>query len=194
MADSPHLPDREIHLLLDGALDERAAQAARAHLTACASCALRLETQARLFAAIESWEETPPAHDLVPRVLAGLRPPATPVGLSWAVALQAGVALLIAALLWPLVAGLAQSIRLPAIPAPGLIETWLAETSSWTASIEASLLDSLNSAQAWLRMPPDWIAIWPLVVAGAALVAVVGNSILLSRSAAGSRPAGLRRL
>src|SRR3990170_3297078 len=97
MADSPHLPDREIHLLLDGALDERAAQAARAHLAACASCALRLETQARLFAAIESWEETPPAHDLVPRVLAGLRPPATPVGLNWAVALQAGVALLIAA-------------------------------------------------------------------------------------------------
>jgi len=186
----------EIQALLDGGLDGSAARAARAHLATCAKCARRLEAQTRLFAEIESWEEAEPPHDLAPRVLAALRSPSTPIGLRWAAALQAGLVLLIVSLAWPLVTNLAQSLRLPSVwfPATSAIEAWLAETSALTAALEASLLALPDSAAAWLRLAPNWIAIWPAVVAGAALAAVVGNSILLSGNATSSRAARARRL
>jgi hypothetical protein len=196
MSDSHHLPDSEIQSLLDGALGERAAHAARAHLAACPRCTLRLEAQARLFAAIESWEEVPPKHNLVPRVLSALQPSATPVGLRWAAVVQAGAALLILILAWPILAGFAQGARLPSMwpLAPGEVEVWLAQMSELAASMEALSLDLIDSAQAWLRMTPDWLAIWPLVVAGAAIAAILGNSILLAGSAAGPQAARARRV
>ena len=196
MADPHHLPDIGIQSLLDGALDERAADAARAHLAACPICTRRLEAQARLFAAIESWEEAPPEHDLVSRILTALHPPAPPVGLRWAAVVQAGVALLVLALAWPLITGLAQDVRVPSVwPLPsGAAELWLAQASVLAASFAALSLDLIDSAQAWFRMTPNRLAIWPLVVAGAAFVAIVGNSILLGGSAAGSHAARARRV
>jgi len=195
MTDSHHLPDSEIQSLLDGALGERAALAARAHLALCPGCAHRLEAQARLFAAIESWEEAPPEHDLVPRVLRALEPPATPVGLRWAAVVQAAAALLMLVLAWPLLAGFAQGVRLPSISplVPGAVEMWLAQTSELAASMEALSLDMIRSAQAWFGMTPDWLAIWPPVVASAAIVAILGNSILLAGTP-GSQAALVRRL
>jgi anti-sigma factor RsiW len=196
MADTPHLVDMEIQALLDGGLAGSAARAARSHLATCARCARRLEAQARLFAEIESWEEAAPPHDLEPRVLAALRPPSTPIGLRWAAALQAGLVLLIVALAWPVVTSLAQSLNLPSlwVPTTSTVEAWLAETSAFTAALEASLQALPGSAAAWLRLAPNWIAIWPAIVAGAGLAAVVGNSILLSGNATSSRAARARRL
>ncbi len=195
MVETAHLPDLEIQALLDGELDEHAARAARTHLAMCAKCARRLAAQARFFARIESWEEAVPPHDLAPRVLDVLHTPATPVGLRWAAVLQAGLVLLIIALGWPLLTGLAQSVHLPSVGLPATIniEGWLAELAAFTMALEASILALPDSAAAWLRLAPDWIAIWPAVVAGAALVAVVGNSVLLSGTATNSRIVRVRR-
>jgi len=148
MSDSHHLLDSEIQSFLDGDLGERAAHAARAHLAACPRCTLRLEAQARLFAAIESWEEVPPKHNLVPRVLSALQPSATPVGLRWAAVVQAGAALLILILAWPILAGFAQGARLPSMwpLASGEVEVWLAQMSELAASMEALSLDMIDSA------------------------------------------------
>jgi anti-sigma factor RsiW len=128
--------------LLDGALDDGAAQAARAHLAACAGCARRLEVQARLFAEIESWEEAAPPQDLGPRVLAALRTPAVPVGLRWAAALQAAWFYL-RGLGWPFSPACATP------PSPGhaassrLIQVWLAGVA-FTTALKTSLLTLLG--------------------------------------------------
>jgi len=196
MAETPHLTDMEIQAWLDRGLDRSAAPAVRAHLATCTKCARRLEAQARLFAEIESWEELTPPHDLEPRVMAALRPPSTPIGLRWVAALQAGLVLLIVALAWPLVTSLLQSLHLPSLwfPTTSTIEAWLAEAYALTAALATSLQALPGSAAAWLRLAPNWIAVWPAVVAGGALAAVVGNSILLSGNAPRSHAARARRL
>ena len=196
MAETAHPPDLEIQALLDGGLDDRAERAARSHLATCAACARRLQAQARLFARIESWEEAAPPHDLAPLVLDALHTPAVPVGLRWATALQAGLVLLVVALGWPLIAGLARNVRLPSLALPTMhaIGVWLGESSALIAALRASLLPSPDTAGGWLRLAPNEIAIWPAVVAGAALVALVGNSILLSGTAGNPPVARARRL
>jgi len=52
----------------------------------------------------------------------------------------------------------------------------------------------LDSADAWLRLAPQWMTLSPAIVAGALLVAVLGNSILLAGDAAGRRSVRPRRL
>ncbi len=196
MAEKFHLPDLEIQALLDGALDDGAARAARAHLATCAGCTRRMEAEARLFAEIESWEEATPPHDLAPRVLTGLRTPAVPVGLRWAAALQAGLVLLVVALGWPFIAGNAQHLRLPSIllPGAGTMEAWLEGASTWIPALKASLLLMPDSAAIWLRTVPNGIAIWPALAGVAVLVALVGNSILLWGAAGSPRAARPRRV
>jgi anti-sigma factor RsiW len=195
-SETPHLSDVEIQSLLDGALHQAAARAADAHLAVCPHCAARFEVQTRLHAAIASRVDAPPPHDLAPRVLAALRPSETPLVLRWASALQAALALLILALGWPLVASLTQNLRVPAefSLVQGGIEALSAEVFVLSDAVEAMALSLFASAHAWLRTSPEWLALWPAVVAGAAFVAVVGNSILLTGSAAGSAAARPRRL
>jgi len=122
--------------------------------------------------------------------------PSTPIGLRWVAALQAGLVLLIVALAWPLVTSLLQSLHLPSLwfPTTSTIEAWLAEAYALTAALATSLQALPGSAAAWLRLAPNWIAVWPAVVAGGALAAVVGNSILLSGNAPRSHAARARRL
>jgi hypothetical protein len=194
--DTAHLSDLKIQALLDDALQGETARAARAHLSACADCARRVEAQAALFAALESWEESPPPHDLAPWIVQRLAHRRIPFGLSVATAVQAGLALLIVVLAWPLVVDLFSSVPLPTIQGfdLGLSETLAVQAGALVAEAQAAVLPLLDSADAWLRLAPQWMALSPAIVAGALLVAVLGNSILLAGDASGRRTVRPRRL
>jgi hypothetical protein len=166
------------------------------HLAACGVCSRRAAARAGLFAALETWEETPPSRDLAPGIVQRLSHRRMPLGLSLATAVQAGLALLIAALAWPLVEPVFSSLRLPTVPGleMGFSETLTTQAEGLFLAAEAALQPLLDSADAWLRMAPQWVTLSPAIVAGALLVAVLGNSILLAGDAAGRRSVRPRRL
>jgi hypothetical protein len=195
-AETKHLSDLEIEALLDEALEGRAGRAAHAHLAVCAECERRATARADLFAALESWEDSPPSRDLAPGIVRRLSQRRIPFGLSVATALQAVLALFIAAIAWPLVADLLSSVPLPAIPGagPGASEILTAQLGELVNSSQAALQPFLDAADAWLRLAPRWMALSPAIVAGALLVAVLGNSILLAGDATGRRGIRPRRL
>jgi hypothetical protein len=196
MTETNHLSDMEIEALLDDALEGGAAREARVHLAACGVCSRRAAARAGLFAALETWEETPPSRDLTPGIVQRLSHRRMPLGLSLATAVQAGLALLIAALAWPLVEPVFSSLRLPTVPGLeiGFSETLTTQATGLFLAAEAALQPLLDSADAWLRMAPQWMTLSPAIVAGALLVAVLGNSILLAGDAAGRRSVRPRRL
>lgn len=196
MTEPSHLSDLDIQALLDKALDPREARQARAHLATCGDCARRAEAHAGLFAAIEAWADSDPPHDLAPGVLRALTQRATPIGLRVATVLQAGLAVLIVALAWPLVAGLFASFRLPALPGFDLSfsESISAQAQGAIVAFEAASQQLSVSADTWLRLAPQWATLWPAILAGAVLAAIVGNSILLAGRAPGARAARPRRL
>jgi hypothetical protein len=195
MTEIAHLSDLEIQGLLDDALRGEGAAAARAHLATCRDCTRRVRAQSALFAAIESWEETPPSRDLAPEVVRRLSQRRIPFGLSVATAVQAALALLIAVLAWPLVAGLFSTVPLPAVPAVdlGALEVLALQLGELVASSQTALQPVIDSADVWLNLAPQWIALRipegmalaPAIVAGALLVAVLGNSILLAGDGTG---------
>jgi hypothetical protein len=186
----------EIEALLDNALQGEAARTARAHLAACGDCARRAQAQAALFTALESWVDSPPPHDLAPAIMGRLAHRAIPVGLSVATAVQAGLALLIVILAWPLVASLTSAIPLPLIPGVegGLTEALAEQAGVLMTAAQGTLQPLLDSADAWLRQAPQLIALSPAVIAGALLFAVLGNSILLAGGASGRTTSRPRRL
>jgi hypothetical protein len=196
MTEAKHLSYLEIEALLDDALEGGVAREARAHLAACGACSRRAAARASLFAALETWEETPPSRDLSPGIVQRLSHRRMPLGLSLATAVQAGLALLIAALAWPLVEPVFSSLRLPTIPGfeMGFSESLATQAEGLLLAGEAALQPLLDSADAWLRMAPQWMTLSPAIVAGGLLVAVLGNSILLAGDAAGRRSVRPRRL
>jgi hypothetical protein len=196
MTEAKHLSYLEIEALLDDALEGGVAREARAHLATCGACSRRAAARASLFAALETWEETPPSRDLSPGIVQRLSHRRMPLGLSLATAVQAGLALLIAALAWPLVEPVFSSLRLPTIPGleMGFSESLATQAEGLLLAGEAALQPLLDSADAWLRMAPQWMTLSPAIVAGGLLVAVLGNSILLAGDAAGRRSVRPRRL
>jgi hypothetical protein len=196
MTEAEHLSDIDIQSLLDEALEPAAARRARQHIADCEGCARRLEAQAHLFAAIESWGVTSPDHDLTPVIVERLAHRRTPVGLRVATAVEAGLALLITLLAWPLVGALFTSLQLPTIPGLelGATEELAAQVDAWFAAGEAALQQVSVSIDAWLRLAPQWMALWPAIVAGALLLAVLGNSILLAGETGGRSGIRPRRL
>lgn len=187
MTEARHLSDLEIQDWLDEALRGEAAAVARAHLATCRDCARRAEAQAVLFAAIESWGETPPSRDLAPEVVRRLSQRKVPFSLSVATAVQAALALLIAVLAWPLVANLLSTVPLPAIPEPdlGALEVLAMQLGDPVASLQAALQSVMDTADAALAMARPSIVFAPAVIAGALLIAVLGNSILLAGDRSG---------
>jgi anti-sigma factor RsiW len=196
MTEAKHLSDLQIQGLLDDALEAGLAREARVHLAACRDCARRLEAHARLFAAIEAWGDSPPPRDLAPSIVHRLAQPRLPFGLRVATAVQAALAAVILVLAWPLVGGLLSSLALTTIPAFefGFSETLAAQAEGLIVSAEAALQQISVSADAWLRLAPQWMTLWPAIVGGALLVAVLGNSILLAGDAAGRRGVLPRRI
>lgn len=176
-----HLTDIEFESLLDSALEADAARIAAAHLDHCRACRGRLEGRARLFEAIEAWEEQPIPRDLAARIMTSLSPAPAPLGLRVATVVQAGVVVLIAAVLWPLAERVLTSVRIPVGPivTPESIGMVVAQLSEPVLLARAQVLDSISALAGGLRATPGWVSAWPLVIAGAVAVFVVGNSILL---------------
>jgi hypothetical protein len=196
MTDRDHLSDLQIHGLLDQALDVRTERAARAHLSLCRACARRFEAQARLFAAIETWHDAPPPHDLAQGVMERLRVRSTPDGLRLATVIQAGLAALLVVVAWPLLVSLFSSVTLPEMSAPVLEwpDSLVAQAQSlWTIG-ESTLRQASAVVETFLATASQWMPLWPGIVAGALLVAVLGNSVLLTGDVAGARRVRPRRL
>jgi hypothetical protein len=195
MPDLRHLSDPELQALLDEALGASATRQAQEHLRVCRECARRMQTQARLFAAIETWDDALPPHDLAPRVVQQLRHRRTPLGLSLATAFQAGLAGLLLVLGWPLVEPLLSSVNPPVIPGfePELSEALTVQAGELASAGQAALEQASASLEAWLGMAAQWMSLWPAVVAAALLLAVLGNSILLAGHGAGARRIRPRR-
>ena len=196
MTEARHLSDMAIQDLLDEALSASQAAEARRHLGACRSCARRVEARRRLFAALETWEDSPPPHDLAPGVVRALGHRTTPRSLRVATAVQAGLAVLIIVLAWPLVANLVGNVQLPTSLSldPAWTEALAGESAAVVATAEAMLKQLSDSADAWLSLAAAWMTLWPAIVAGALLLAVLGNSILLAGDGAGMRRVRARRL
>jgi len=191
MAETGHLSDLDIQALLDKAIDGRASRVARAHLAGCRECRRRVEVQARLFAAIETWEEVAPAHDITPAVVRSLKGQRTPKGLRAATAVQAGLAVIITVMAWPVLARLLSSFQAPSLPALDL--AWL---GGFAAQVQESLrfVEALSgSLGSWLPIAPPAMALWPAIIAGALLLAILGNSILLAGDESGRRRIQPRR-
>lgn len=179
MRDAGHLSDLEIQALLDDALDAAEVKEARLHLAACRGCARRVEAQSRLFTAIESWGDAPPPHDLALRVVRSLADRRTPVGLQLATLVEAGLAILLIALAWPVLTTPLASVTLPTIAGIGtLLPDLLAGLSEAIVASEALLHQASASMEAWLPLAREWMTLWPAIIAGALLVAILGNSIL----------------
>lgn len=176
-----HLTDIELDTFLDSAMEAEAARFVSAHLENCRGCARRLENRARLFEAIRTWEEVPIPSDLSDRIVTSLSPAPAPLGLRVATVLQAGVVVLIAALLWPLAETLLTSVRIPVgpIPIPGSFGVLVAQLSEPVLFAQTEVLNAVSALAATLRTAPGWIPAWPLLVAGGVAVFAVGNSILL---------------
>ena len=195
-AEIVHLSDLEIDALLDMALEGGAAREARAHLTACGECSRRAAARADLFAVLETWEDSPPSRDLAPWVVLRLSHRRLPLGLTLATAAQAVLAALIVVLAWPLVEPIFSSLQLPTISTLelGLSEALAMQAEGLLVAAEAALQPLLDSLDEWLRVTPEWMTLSPAIVAGALLVAVLGNSILLAGDASGWRRIRPRRL
>lgn len=185
-----HLSENDLHLFLDDALDPAARRAARIHLDRCRSCADRLSQAEALFAAIEAWEDLPLRRDLSPAIVAEIAP--APVGLRVATVIQAGVAVLVTILAWPLAEALVATIQIPTSPflPPGAVEMTAALLSEALAAAQVDLAANLSLAVETLRNVPGWLTTWPLLVGGALSLALIGNSILLSDA---RRPAAMAR-
>ena len=76
----------------------------------------------------------------------------------------------------------------------GFSETLATQAEGLLLAGEAAQQLLLDSADAWLRIAPQWMTLSPAIVGGALLVAVLGNSILLAGDAAGRRTVRPRRL
>jgi hypothetical protein len=192
--EGPHLTEIELHLVLDDGLDPAARRAARGHLDRCRACSERLAQAARLFAAIESWEELPLRRDLSAAVLASIAPPRAPVGLRVATMVQAGVAALVLIAAWPLSEALLSTIQVSTVSflPPDIVETALAQLAGAVLTAQMDVAANLSLAADSLRSVPGWLSMWPLLVGGALALAAIGNSVLLGGTR--NQAAAARRL
>jgi hypothetical protein len=161
-----HLGEEVLDLYLDGGLAREERTAVEAHLIGCVRCQGMLAEARELYAAFAAVPVEPLPIDLAPRVLRRVTPVARPQ-LRWLVAAtlaaQALVALVVA--LW-----LAPPLVAEYLPAP----VW--------AGVEWSVVGE------WLPSSVEPLTFlaplqWTLVVAGMAVLWVVGNRLILAGAA-----------
>ena len=187
-----HLSEETLHMYLDGEL--AAADVARVedHLAACESCRSEVEGMLRLFSALDELAPAP-APDLVPGVLARVRPGPGPVDLrsAWLTPVLQG-AIALALIAWSGV-WLARTWRsVDDLP-------WLDRTTQAWAHTEAWAATQLAAVQTWpgsfwtglrewagrVSLSGHWSPSLPLLIGlGGALIAfwLVGNVMVLHRS------------
>jgi len=168
---SDHIPDVELNEYLDNESSERAQ--IEMHLAECMDCALRLSALESLFVELESL----PDIELDASLAARLTPtpsliPKLPRWLTLTAALQAALALIALIAAAPFVMNL-----LPAIETPSFTEIVLQMQSQWLTLLEPFTNYQLPA----FSLPPLQIPTLTLslVLAGASLLWLVGNGLLL---------------
>jgi anti-sigma factor RsiW len=188
-----HPDDETLNEYLDDALDAAIRAHVAAHLAACPHCAARLESLRALFTALEALPEEPLARDLSAGVLARLPRPveklAVPPTMRWVVAAQALAAVMLLAMVAPVV--------LASLP--------IAEMTLPVRSLLQSVTEPLAGLTAQVQSLGERLAVWnaqalagvralvvPLVeistpwlgagLAAAFVLWVLGNGLLLRQA------------
>lgn len=174
-----HHPDElTLHAYLDGELEADARVRLEAHLARCAACGARLAELETLFATIEALPDVPLERDLAPAVVAALegeRAAAAP-RLRWLLAFQVAAALALLFLAWPALGAWAAAVW----PGGDALRHLAARGAE--ALVAAGALGEFSGAVARaLPVPALSPAAWGVLLAGAALLWLVGNGLLLRR-------------
>jgi hypothetical protein len=112
-----------------------------------------------------------------------------------ATAAEAGLAALLVALAWPLLTAPLASLTLPTIAGlRTVVPDALAGLADAAVVLEALLRQASGALEPWGPMAREWMALGPAIVAGALIVAILGNSILLAGDSAGRRGNRPRRV
>lgn len=167
-----HLTDDQLNEYLDNEIADRAH--IESHLAACGECAARLTALQTLFAELDSLPEVELTRNIAARFASvGQLTPQLPRWLTLTAALQAAFALIALILAAPFVMNL-----LPAIETPSFTEIFLQMQSQWL-----TLLTTITNYQlpAMPSLPPLQIPTLSLTLAGASLLWLVGNGLLLRK-------------
>lgn len=204
-----HLTEEQLNLYLDDDLTTAARAAVEAHLADCDACRAELASLQTLFAALDALQPETPNADLTPFVLREIaseqRRGVQRRRISWLIPVLQGVGIVLLLVFgWSALAmrydALAQRIPVETVRA-----TWsdalareevlwtisIARWQTWWAETLADVLDlpaTLDQAIGGWPQPLDLGLTTPQVIAlglAAALVWLVGNSILLRTSAFG---------
>lgn len=169
-----HLTDDQLNEYLDNEIADRAHL--ELHLDSCGECAARLTALQTLFAELDSLPEVELTHSLAARFASqGQLTPQLPRWLTLTATLQAALALIALIVAAPFVMNL-----LPAIQTPSFTEIFLQMQSQWLmlfnkfTNFQFPNLPSLPP----LQIPTLTLS---LALAGASLLWLVGNGLLLRR-------------
>jgi anti-sigma factor RsiW len=197
MKHDEHLSEETVNLYLDGELGEDERTRVEAHLSACTVCQAEVDSLQELFFALKEMADAP-APNMVPGVVARVRPRTELTSLPWVIpALQGAAAVGLVACGWVrLMDYLTVAAR--ALPLEALEQTE-ARALEWLAIQWSALGTWSNAAWAEAKAQMTWglpfsglnLPVTGLVVA-AALVAImwlVGNALLLGRIMYGERTA-----
>ncbi len=169
-----HLTDDQLNEYLDNEIADRAH--IELHLDSCGECAARLTALQSLFAELDSLPEVELTHSIASRItLHATSSPQLPRWLTLTATLQAALALIAIVVAAPFVMNL-----LPAIQTPSFTEMLIQIQSHWLTlftTITTYQLPTLPS------LPPLQIPTLTLflALAGASLLWLVGNGLLLRR-------------
>lgn len=169
-----HLTDDQLNEYLDNESGERGQ--IESHLSTCDECAARLTALQTLFAELDSLPEVELTRSLAARFVSpGQLTPQLPRWLTLTATLQAALALIALILAAPFVMNL-----LPAIETPSFTEILIQIQTRWL-----TLLDSFTDYQipTLPQLPTLEIStlMLSLTLAGASLLWLVGNGLLLRR-------------
>jgi len=169
-----HLTDDQLNEYLDNEIAER--EQIESHLASCGECAARLTALQSLFAELDSLPEVELTHSLASRItLHAASPLELPPWLTLTATLQAALALIALILAAPFVMNL-----LPAVETPSFTDILIQLQSQWLkifTTITNYQLPSLPSLPP-LQIPTLTLS---LALAGASLLWLVGNGLLLRR-------------
>ena len=169
-----HLTDDLLNEYLDNETAERAQ--IESHLATCAECAARLTALQSLFAELDSLPEVELTHSIASRItLHAASPLELPRWLTLTATLQAAFALITLILAAPFVTNL-----LPAVETPSFTEILIQLQSQWLTLFTTITNYQLPNLP---QLPPLQIPTLTLslALAGASLLWLVGNGLLLRR-------------
>ncbi|HEU0294189.1 MAG TPA: zf-HC2 domain-containing protein [Anaerolineales bacterium] len=170
-----HVTDAQLNEYLDNETTPEGRVQIESHVSACSECAARLTALKTLFDEIESLPELTPSLNLAARVkpTPGLPVPQLPRWLTLTATLQAAGALIALLIAGPFVGNL-----LPAVEMPSLTTIILQLQAQWTVGLDLLSTFQIPALPALPELEISSLML-TLILAGASLLWLVGNGLLL---------------